>query len=203
MTIEVTCQCGRVLKAPESAAGKKGRCRACGAPIQIPDAAITLEVPDGNGHALAPVSASTAIPLVALADDDQPVSAPPIAIPLASRATSPMPSDLPVSVIDTDEEEEEEANRIPRSPWFYGILEAYAIVSLALGVGQFVLVLLLGGISVALSSTKYAPLSLAFTLMTGLWSFASMVALVIPSAMILLTLDAAKNLRRIRYKLEA
>jgi RsiW-degrading membrane proteinase PrsW (M82 family) len=36
MSIEVTCNCGKSLKAPDAAAGKKGRCPGCGAVLAIP-----------------------------------------------------------------------------------------------------------------------------------------------------------------------
>lgn len=35
MAIEITCQCGRVIKAPDSAIGKKGRCKGCGREVEI------------------------------------------------------------------------------------------------------------------------------------------------------------------------
>lgn len=37
MAIRVECACGKVSTAPDSAAGKTGRCKACGAAIAIPD----------------------------------------------------------------------------------------------------------------------------------------------------------------------
>jgi hypothetical protein len=42
MAINATCpQCGKKIKAPDSAAGKKGKCPACQAVFQVPDAAPT------------------------------------------------------------------------------------------------------------------------------------------------------------------
>ncbi|MBW3539868.1 MAG: hypothetical protein KY476_06330 [Planctomycetes bacterium] len=39
MSIKATCSgCGKVLKAPDSAAGRRAKCPACGAPIEIPAA---------------------------------------------------------------------------------------------------------------------------------------------------------------------
>ena len=36
MTIELVCECGTVLRAPDSAAGKEGRCKACGRMLRVP-----------------------------------------------------------------------------------------------------------------------------------------------------------------------
>lgn len=54
--IEVSCTCGRVLKVSDKHAGKVGRCKDCGATIEIPAAAV------GNPPATASIPA--------LADDE-------------------------------------------------------------------------------------------------------------------------------------
>ena len=52
MTISVNCpECGKTLKAKESAAGKKAKCPSCGGAIQIPDVveAVDAESVDDGG----------------------------------------------------------------------------------------------------------------------------------------------------------
>jgi predicted RNA-binding Zn-ribbon protein involved in translation (DUF1610 family) len=56
MPIHVTCnQCGHTLKAPDAAAGKKGKCPSCGAIVQIPlapapgEAVVEAEAIDDPG----------------------------------------------------------------------------------------------------------------------------------------------------------
>ena len=53
MTISVNCpECGKTLKARESAAGKKAKCPSCGGAIQIPDVVEAVDaesVDDGGG----------------------------------------------------------------------------------------------------------------------------------------------------------
>jgi hypothetical protein len=42
MSIEVVCKCGKVIHTPDSTAGKKGRCKACGAILEIPSVGFAL-----------------------------------------------------------------------------------------------------------------------------------------------------------------
>ncbi len=51
MSIEVSCQsCGKVLKAKDSAAGKKARCPECGDTIHIPEAVYDAEEDWGDDY---------------------------------------------------------------------------------------------------------------------------------------------------------
>lgn len=43
MPIEVGCECGKRFRAPDSAAGKRGRCSGCGRTLTIPSPAAELE----------------------------------------------------------------------------------------------------------------------------------------------------------------
>ncbi len=54
MAIEFRCGCGRALTAPESAAGRRGRCPGCGAIFAVPAAALPVPVLElDGGYALA------------------------------------------------------------------------------------------------------------------------------------------------------
>jgi twitching motility two-component system response regulator PilH len=56
MTIKVLCECGKTLCAPESAAGRKGRCPTCNRVILVPtpkeeqDTATVASVPEGEAE---------------------------------------------------------------------------------------------------------------------------------------------------------
>src|SRR4051812_31637723 len=69
MPIEVTCRCGRGLKAPDQYAGRKGRCKGCGATLLIP-------VPEPEPAAVQPGNGDGAeYETVADRDDDFAVAA--------------------------------------------------------------------------------------------------------------------------------
>lgn len=42
MSIDVTCACGKTTRVQDSDAGRKGKCRACGASVQVPDLGAPL-----------------------------------------------------------------------------------------------------------------------------------------------------------------
>jgi len=44
MTIHFACACGKTLKAPDNAAGKRARCPACAAVVPVPAPAVTADV---------------------------------------------------------------------------------------------------------------------------------------------------------------
>lgn len=75
MSISVTCaQCGKAVKAPDSASGRKGKCPDCGAIIEIPVATQSAAPPEAvKAKPAKPASvpaAPTADPLDASAADD-------------------------------------------------------------------------------------------------------------------------------------
>lgn len=62
MTIEFTCACGKRFRVPEDAAGKKGKCSACGAMNRVPDTGggIPLEVePEPKQRPASPTATAT------------------------------------------------------------------------------------------------------------------------------------------------
>jgi hypothetical protein len=73
--IEVRCTCGRVLKISDKYAGKSGRCKDCGATIEIPPGAA------GNPLATAPIHAHAVdewgTVLLSVASDAAPAEPPP------------------------------------------------------------------------------------------------------------------------------
>lgn len=114
--IEVTCRCGRVLKVPDSAIGKQGRCKGCGQTIDI--IAIPTDGPDAmTGDQL------SAIPI---GDSGEGIDLP-ISAPIGTLAT-----------------ESRGGRRMPPEPWYYGFLVLYSWVCIVIGVGQFAYHLLLG-----------------------------------------------------------
>jgi hypothetical protein len=76
MSIEVSCSCGKSLKAPDAAAGKKGRCPGCGAVLAIPPAPQIAPSAVSSGEAAkrpavrlassAPVDPSREMPVAAV-----------------------------------------------------------------------------------------------------------------------------------------
>lgn len=175
MTIEITCQCGKVLHAPESAIGRKGRCKGCGTVIEIvapePEPDIRLEEPDEP----APDDIGINLPITVEEDDEDPHGLVPPARP------TPAQLDVP-------------ARQMPPEPWYYGVLAGYATLCIILGIAQFVIVLI---VAVTLANEKSgagAP-SAMFVFM----SLGSMLGLTLVASPILLVVDAARNLRAIRY----
>ncbi len=87
MSIEVTCKCGKVIYAPDEAAGKKGRCKACGAIMDVPEPALeailAIDI-DGasNGPPPLPSAVSDAEADVDEAEDSEESDPSPTAVPL-------------------------------------------------------------------------------------------------------------------------
>jgi hypothetical protein len=186
MTIEVACQCGRTLKFPESGAGRKGRCKACGAAFRIPDPVNAIAEPDPGSATpddnflsnftsddeRGPFDVSRIVP-----DDDEKV----VARPAATAAPQP-----------------------PRvsagpEPWYYGFLVVYATGTMALGLTVCGLIMAFGFhmafAAVGKEETKLVPYGLAI----GAIGAACVVPVLLASAPIFLAVDAARNLRAIRY----
>ena len=49
VAIQIKCGCGKVLKAPDSQAGQKGKCPNCGAILPVPDYVVAEVVEEGPG----------------------------------------------------------------------------------------------------------------------------------------------------------
>jgi hypothetical protein len=114
MTIEITCQCGRVLKAPDSAIGRKGRCKGCSREVEI----------------LQPVADEPEVV------DDEPI--PDLAIDTSDAEEDdarPDPRFAPPAPKPTAS--------MPPEPWFYRFLEIYARLCILFAFVQFILSLYL------------------------------------------------------------
>jgi hypothetical protein len=192
MAIEVTCQCGRVLKAPEQFAGRRGRCKGCGATLSIPK--------PGPAPAPAPVEEDWPDFDPAPADD-------------AVVATV-------IGAIETEAEEEDgddepsargaplthAAVKPPPEPWYYGFLVTVAHWTMGIGLAGCAAVGLVGvaEILVAIApGVEGAPTGSWLRLAVGVGTIALGAASVVPvllaSAPVLLAVDAARNLRSMRY----
>jgi hypothetical protein len=158
MTIEVACQCGHILKCPESAAGRKGRCKACGATFRIPDPGKI--VPD---------------PVNAIAEPD-PGSAAPDDNFLTNFTPNDQRDQFDVSRILPDEDKKivarpaatAAAPQPPRvsagpEPWYYGFLVVYATGTMAIGLtvcGMIIIFGLYTAFPTVDGETKFTPYGL-------------------------------------------
>jgi len=86
MAITLSCTCGKTLRVPENLAGKKGKCPACGAVLEIP-----TDVPELAPLEAEPVAASSPPPGTLAPQAVAPP--PPIAPPL--QAVAPPPTAMP------------------------------------------------------------------------------------------------------------
>jgi len=194
MSVNVVCSCGRMMKAPSSAAGKRGRCKACGAILDIPPPAnvgpeanedialaITLDDPSsprpappplpdtvvGEADNLGALIGIKTVPRRRLADGDD----------------SPVPS-------------------LPGEPWYYRWLDLIGTIGAFLAVAGFcigmaagiILVLAFGGRDDEAGRFSGAP---------GVMVIVSTVAATLPlfiwGMIMKLMVDAARNLRALRY----
>lgn len=178
MTIEIACQCGKVLHAPESAIGRKGRCKRCGVVIEIaapePEPEIRLEEPDEPARDDFGIN----LPITVEEDDEDDHLQAMVRRPAPPAQTQPAGSARP----------------IPPEPWFYGVLAGYATLCMILGIAQFVIVLI---IAVTLANEK--PGTGAPSAMFVFMSLGWMLGLTLIASPILLAVDAARNVRVIRY----
>ena len=109
MTIPVTCEgCGKTYGAKDAYAGRKGRCPKCGAAIEVPAAADTVE----------PVGAGRETPTVAVSQ--QALTASPAALSADDSRSSPPASDQPpqdlASLLDNESDAIEQPSDGPRRP---------------------------------------------------------------------------------------
>lgn len=164
--IEITCQCGRMLKAPDSAIGKKGRCKGCGSEVEIlPPVVDEPETVDDEP-----------MPDLAINVDEEDA-------PLDPKVGPPVPKPNPA---------------MPPEPWFYGFLDGYAKLCVGLAVVQFLLVLCgaVIGILTTMSENQRIPLVAGTVVLVSL---AWMLGIILVSCPILLAVDAARNLRAMRF----
>jgi len=158
MAIEITCTCGRILNAPDSAIGKKGRCKGCGKVIDI----VTPPEPEKQNR----------VPDLGIQMEDEDV-------PVDPRLAPPPPPSV----------------KIPPEPFYYGFLVFYAYTCITLGIVQFVVFL-----GLAVVAAQYADYGQSVVLgSTVLWSLGVMLGVVLVSCPVLLAVDAARNVRAMRY----
>ena len=204
MTIDVTCQCGRVLHAPPSAAGKKGRCKACGASITIPP---PVEDPDDDSA------------LFALADPNQdnagePPSPDAFFAAIAEKTPEDVgPPPLPPIVVNPPQAQPSRNSdptpdpKAPPEPWYYIFLVGYATWTMGLGLlacgGLFFvgLILLLSVLSAnAPPDQATDPKTYVGLTLMG-FGVAGIVPVLLATAPVLLAVDAARHIRAMRYSL--
>jgi len=180
MMIEVTCPCGRVLKAPEQYAGRKGRCKGCGAVLMIPAQAELGDPDHGGGEPPEPQG-----PAPDLIVDD--------AFVAGVLAPDPPPQALPQAPAETPTA----AHAAPPEPWYYGFVEAIAVLVLIAG-------LFGGGVGLIVNLPVSDPVKKEGEQVTG--SVPAMVGYgvflvssVLWSSSVFVALDLARNIRAIRY----
>jgi hypothetical protein len=197
--IEVTCSCGRTLNVRSEYAGKKGRCKGCGATIQIPDTAAAGPSPsdappssdewdamflqgydDEDSAAAAAAAVAAAIQVGELDEDDERHA------PLIRRGTSAVSEKALVA-------------SIPPEPWYYAFLVTFAGLTLRIGLLACAATLVIGLLGTVLASNDTS--SRWFTAGLSLMGLGilGVVPTLLASAPILLAVDAARNLRAMRY----
>jgi hypothetical protein len=194
--IEVACQCGRTTKAPIQYAGRRGRCRGCGAVVQIPErpapkpeplddelwGEIKVEVDDDDRNAY-DVMVGAPISEVPLSAKDGGVAA----VLNGQKGLSFSPASLPV----------------PKEPWYYRFIDVYAKVILYVSGGGCILAFAAGLVFMLISIVRWSrgdsgiPVLSAMFVMA--WAVGALVAVLSVVSPILLAVDAARNLRAIRY----
>ena len=181
MAVTVRCHaCDNRLLCPDEAAGKKAKCRRCGAVLRVPLPAAS--VPDWQS------------------------APPPVRRAAADAPPQPVEPDLPEAdgAAFSDLEDYDYA---PPEPWYYGFLEKYALTFMWIGIvleslwfaGLSLFLLLLGTGVLGLVPGAGSAL-LAFVLFLA-WLFAaavfalSLVVIIAGASYTLLAVDAARNIR--------
>lgn len=199
--IEVTCKCGRVLQAPDKAAGKKGRCKNCGAVLSVPDASESSPPWPAQTVVDDPPSMPDILP--ELPEDDAQVSPGPSNASMPSRQYRVSPGRDAWAPPGRSKIDESERERLPREPWYYSVVQWIAAITLSLALLQFGLV--------CKSSldrwNEIQRLKIADELATILFlpvgiSFAGLVFTTLVTGLVFVFVDGARNIRVMRYRLE-
>src|SRR4051812_33566199 len=132
MTIDVTCQCGRVLRAPMTAAGKKGRCKSCGATILVPDPGIPVAVPVDTPLAVVDDDVMDALGIVPDPDEDEEEQDDATGWSARVLKSSTPPRGKPP------------ATPLPPEPWYYWFLVLYAKFIMCAGVFGWSIMVVIG-----------------------------------------------------------
>ena len=191
MPITVRCHaCATRVSAPDAAAGRRVKCPRCGEELSVP--------------------------LQGAAAPDWMAAPPPVRRPApapAPTATSGAADPLPPDA-DAAPQPPSEPNRYDElEPWYYRYIERYTIVLLCIWIAVLTLIfvaysvlMLIEGAAVAQvgfgNQTAFGGCAMIFAwlLMAACYALA-VCAAIFAAAWLLLALDAARNLRRIRLKL--
>jgi|GEM_PF-2895920 len=198
MTIDVTCRCGKVLKVDPRHAGKKGRCKSCGVTLQIPalaaaavpDAPPLIEplVVDDEAEALNDAFTGLSTDEDGVVNDDSvraplpPLPPPPPIVPVATAPPKPAATGVPVE------------------PWYYRFLNGLAMFIFAVGVGIGTCGLILGFVGLFTAPPDSDLARSGGSVFLTVWSGTLLLSSLLTSAPIMLAVDAARNLRAIRYQ---
>ena len=182
-TIDVTCRCGRVLKAPLSAAGKKGRCKACGTELRIPDVA-------DSAYAVAtPAVSSPFVPMAFPTDDHSSAVYLPVTVDSDAKKT-------PGSARADDES-------VPGEPWYYRFLEIYAKAIMLIGLivcsCWCFFGIIVWAIAMASDAQGGSKFGLIAAQIAAAWGILTQIPVMDITAPILLVVDLARNIRAIRF----
>jgi hypothetical protein len=92
---------------------------------------------------------------------------------------------------------------IPREPWYYRFLDSYARAIFGLGLLQFMVISLVVffGTVYALGTGTDVIAGIIALWIVEFWSFCILVGAMLASCPILLVVDAARNIRAIRYRI--
>lgn len=190
MTLEVVCTCGRTLKAPASAAGRKGRCKGCGAVLTIPIPNASYEVEPSYAPAEGAVKRENA--------DDSEAYHPVTVFPTAPvAAVSPPPTVVKIAATNPDSDSHVPI-LVPPEPWYYRFLELFAQIIMVFGLLAPGLLCAVG-VFVLFFDDRAAKDSVPTGLIFLGAGAAAAVPVLLVSAPILLAVDAARNLRAIRH----
>jgi hypothetical protein len=185
MSITVECTCGKKLKAKDEAAGKTGRCPACGNPVNFPVHMpevgyfeIDLEDAPFDNHLWKHSTKPAELPSPHIAVP------PPLSQKVSGQESSP--------------------HRLHESePWYYGFLDKYAGAGQGIGLLAGVLVM---GMTLAVANSIHldSPVGFLAIVFAG-FSVAGLmfVSILFGVALILLAVDAGRNLRAIRLSLSS
>jgi hypothetical protein len=183
--IEFACpSCGKVLRADDAHVGKRAKCTGCGASVTVP--AIPPVARPSIRALVAAATGRDPIPSGVVADDPGPANGVPLPPPVAAAVPAARSvEDEPV-------------------PWYYLAIEVVAMILITLGCVQFAIF--------AFAAATYVPLAESATAGTppviarpGEWMLTSggvLVGSIVTAASMMLMVDLARNVRRMRIRAE-
>lgn len=195
MSVNVVCSCGRMMKAPSSAAGKRGRCKACGAILDIPLPADPG--PEANeGIALA----------ITLDDPSSPRPAPPPLPDTVVGEADDLGALIGIKTVArrrlAEHDDDSPVPSRPREPWYYRWLDLIGTIGAFLAVAGFCIGMA-AGIILVLAFGSRDDEGGRFGGAPGVMVIVSTVGATLPlfiwGMIMKLMVDAACNLRVLRY----